>query len=552
MMKRKLRKLEPDLRIWLFVPLVLSVLACVHLLDVRAGVLESGDTWQVSRYLVLVELGMAAVFGAGWMLFWRKCRLETVFLGAALVFGALYLYILPPLSAPDEARHYISAYQLSNRIMGLPATGEDGKVPIREEDWFAEDSCRDFEPYMTADGMLATDEDGADGAKVIGQVLTAETYRLIHEKGLAWEEPRGGGNGTVLSNHIPVVTTPVAYLAPALGITLARVMGLNCTGLLFMGCFCNLLLFAGVTYLAMRRLPFGKEALFGVALLPMVIQLSASYSYDSFVMAGVFYFTAYCLYLAYEAERVRSADILVLAAVMAAVGPCKMIYTVFMGLCLLIPVRKFQGWGKWLVSAGCVLAAWGLAMFLINSQTVSAYTAGGENYIDWAEEAGYSLGTLLHQPIRCAQLFFNTVVWQSEYWHMTMVGAYLGNIDLVLDVPYLVVALFTLALIGLALRKPGETMVLTGGKRLWVWFLCLLCAGAAMLSMLLSWTPLSSRIICGVQGRYFLPFLPVFLMSVKNDLVVLTKNRNRRLLYLMCGANAYVVMRIYSIVCMRL
>ena len=458
---RNQRKWEPDLRIWLLQPVVLVILACVHLLDVRAGVLESGDTWQISRYLVLAVLGIGSAVGAGYLLFRRRCRLETVFVWTALMFGVLYLYILPPLSAPDEARHYISAYQMSNRIMGLPATAEDGKVPVREEDWFAEDCCLDFEPYVTESGALATDEDGADGAKILGQVLTAETYSLIHEKGMAWEEPRLAhgrageqdivyGNGTALSNHHPVVTTPLAYLMPALGITLARLIGLNCTGLLYMGCLFNLLMFTGVTYLAMRRMPFGKEVLFGVTLLPMVIQLSASFSYDIFIMAGIFYFTAHCLYLAYEAEWVRPVDILILALVMAVVGPCKMIYTVFMGLCLLIPVRKFHGWGRWAVSAGCVLAVWTAAMILVNSQTVASYAAGTENYIDWAGESGYTLAMLVHQPVRCMQLFFNTVVWQAEYWHMTVIGAYLGNIDTVLDVPYLVILLFTFGLLQLA------------------------------------------------------------------------------------------------------
>lgn len=536
---------------------VLALLAAVHFLDVRAGVWESGDSWQISRYLVLAAVGTMSAAAAGVLLLRNRCRLETVFIISALAFGSLYLYILPPLSAPDEARHYISAYQLSNRLMGLPAVGEDGKVPVREEDWFAEDSCRDFDAYVTADGALATDEEGADGAKVLGQVLTAETYRLLHEKGTAWEEPRRAadgsyGNGTALSNHHPVVTTPLAYLMPALGITLARLIGLNCTGLLYFGCLFNLILFTAATYLSLRRLPFGREVLFGVTLLPMVIQLSASFSYDTFIMAGIFYFTAHCLYLAYEAERVRPMDILILALVMAAVGPCKMVYTVFMGLCLLIPARKFGTWGKWLLSAVCVLGAWGAAMALINGQTVASYAAETENYIDWAGEAGYSFAMLVHQPVRCLQLFFNTVIWQAEYWHMTVIGAYLGNIDTVLDVPYVLVVFFTVGLLGLALRKPGDSLVLVGGRRLWIWFLCLLCAGTVMFSMLLAWTPVSSRIICGVQGRYFLPFLPILLMTWKNDMVVLTDNHDRSLLYLMCCANVYIVFRIFSIVCMRL
>ena len=133
-----------------------------------------------------------------------------------------------------------------------------------------------------------------------------------------------------------------------------------------------------------------------------------------------------------------------------------------------------------------------------------------------------------------------------------MIGAYLGNLDPVLDVPYILVVALTGCLLCLAFRKPGEQLVLTGGKRLWIWMLCFGCVTATMFSMLLAWTPVGSQVISGVQGRYFLPFLPVFLMSLKNDRIVLTGDGNRGILYAMCCVNVYVVLRIYSVVSMRL
>ncbi len=146
----------------------------------------------------------------------------------------------------------------------------------------------------------------------------------------------------------------------------------------------------------------------------------------------------------------------------------------------------------------------------------------------------------------------NTIIWQSQQYHLTMVGAYLGNLDPVLDVPYLLVMLFTACLLLLCFRKPGEQLLLSGIRRYWIWFLCLSCAGAALLSMFLAWTPIGAKVISGVQGRYFLPFLPVLLMSLKNDVLVLTKERNHRILYLMCCANVYAVLRLYGIVSMRI
>lgn len=354
------------------------------------------------------------------------------------------------------------------------------------------------------------------------------------------------------SMYPPVTTTPVAYGPQALGMALVRAMDWGTLPLLYLGRLCNLVFFVFMTWLAMKRLPFGKEVLFGTALLPMTLHLSSSFSYDVMIMGCMFYFTAVCLDLAYKKERVEWKDVAVLALVMAAAGPCKMVYAVMMGLCLLIPVKKFGGWGRWFISAACVAGAWAGAMYLVNSQVIVSYATETESYVQWAGESGYSLSLLIHQPVRLIKIFYQTLLWQAQHYHLTMIGAYLGNLDPVLDVPYVLMVLFTLCLLALALRKPGESLVLTGGKRLWVFAVCAGCAAAVMLSMLIAWTPLSSRVINGVQGRYFLPFLPVLLLALKNDWVVLTKERNRSILYLMCCLNGYELLRLYAIVSIRL
>ena len=79
----------------------------------------------------------------------------------------------------------------------------------------------------------------------------------------------------------------------------------------------------------------------------MTLHLAASFSYDVMIIALSGYFSAVCLDLAYKAEHVEVRDVAVLALVMAVMGPCKMVYGVIAGFCLLIPVRKFGGWGKW-------------------------------------------------------------------------------------------------------------------------------------------------------------------------------------------------------------
>ncbi|MCI8837648.1 MAG: DUF2142 domain-containing protein [Hungatella sp.] len=529
-----------------------------HLLDVRAGAAGSGDWWLVGWYLGLFAAVVVFVVAIG-RLFWSDRRLESLYLLAGTILGIFYLLVLPPLSAPDEISHYMGAYQLSSRILGQVSNAVTGHVLVRPQDIWLEDVEDCWEYEESEDGYVQPVAETTADSGFLGETLMEETYKTIRKQGilgrrypLTAKDQEELTQSLILSPYPPVITTPVAYIPQALGISLARLFHMNTIMVVYLGRLFNLLFFVGMTFLAMKRLPFGKEVLFGVALLPMTLHLSASFSYDVMILGCMFYLTAVCLDLAYEKERVRIKDVAVMAVLMAAAGPCKLIYGVLMGLCLLIPVRKFGGWKPWWAAAACVFAAWGLSMMLVNGQTIVSYATETESVVPWAEEAGYSLTLLLHRPLQAVRMFYQTLLWQADYYHMTMIGAYLGNLDTVLDVPYFVVVMFTAGLVCLAVKKPGERQVMSVGNRVWVAVLCGLCAFAAMASMLIAWTPLSSQVINGVQGRYFLPFLPVLLMAFKNDLIVLTKNGNRSILYLMCCANGYVVLRLFSVVSMRL
>ncbi len=543
---------------WLWLAAVVAAFGVWHFLDVRAGALESRDTWLMTGYLCLGAMVIFCLWAIGWFL-WRPghkggISLERIYLVMGLSFGILYMLVLPPLSAPDELRHYVTAYQLSSCFLGQPSNSASGHVLVRAEDMWLEDVGGCYEYEAGEDGYLRVKPQTAENTWVLGATLTEDTYRTIRQQGFSGRiYPEGTDADTLMvSIHSPVVTTPAGFVPQAFGMALARLLGLNTLGLLYLGRLFNLLFFVGMTFLAIRRIPFGGEVMVGTALLPMTLHLSASLSYDVMIMGCLFYFTAVCLDLAYEKEQVEKRDVAVLMILMAAAGPCKMIYGVFMGLCLLIPVKKFGGWKGWVLSAAAVLGAWGIAMAAVNTRTILSYATETESYVAWAEEPGYSLFYLIHHPIRLIQMFYQTIVWQAEHYHLTMIGAYLGNLDQILNVPYVVVVFFTVCLLCLAMKKPGEMLRMSGKDRVWVSVLCAACTAAAMLSMLIAWTAMSSQVIEGVQGRYFLPFLPVLLMAFKNDTIILTKNGNRSILYLMCCANGYVLLRLYSVVSMRL
>lgn len=356
----------------------------------------------------------------------------------------------------------------------------------------------------------------------------------------------------VSSVQKPVNTTPAAYLAPALGITLGRLLHVNCVIVAFLARLFNLLFFAAMVCFSIRVLPFGKQILWGVSLLPMTLHLAASCSYDTFLMGTCFLFGSYALYLAYAKPMVQKRDIAVLAVLAAAFGPCKMVYAVVLGMALLIPVKKFGDWKNWALSAGTVLLAFALAMIAVNSGTIATYASGSDTYVAWAGEEGFSIPLLLHNPVLCFRMLYESLANLGDEWTLQMFGSVLGNLDPVLSVPFVVLLFMAGCLTALGIRKAGEALYLGGKQKAWIVFLAAVCLIGLMTAMLVAWTPMSSPVIEGVQGRYLLPVLPFVFMTLKSDRLVRVAGSDETLIFYMCALDCYTVFRLFSIVSMRL
>lgn len=511
-------------------------------LDVSSVVLKTGDTFLSGIYLVLLLL-LAGILLVSRTVIRKSGRYpEKAFFLTGLLLGLIFMLIMPGLSAPDEGCHYITAYSLSSEIMGKAASDPkgSGRVPVRAKDYPLED--------LKEAGVSGTTPEGTE-RQALGAPVKEESYRIIRD----WDRLYAGRNGTVLSFEPPVRTAKLVYLPQALGFTLARALNLNALWLLFFGKFLNLLAYLALTAFAIRLTPFGKELFFATGLLPMVLHLTASLSYDTMILGVVFLLTAVILRLAYQAERVVVKDMILLCILIAFIGPCKMVYSPIILLFLLIPQKKFgYGWKKLL----CFLAfaaALAVSMFAVNASVISSYaSAAPETATVQIGKQGYSVIELLHRPVFIVQLLYRTFLTQAGIFCLGMAGSWLGNMDPVMGAPVFVSVTMLVLLPVLSLKKPGEIQKMSGIDRVWsgliVLAVVLLTAGA----MLVAWTTRESNTIEGIQGRYLLPVLPLLLMLLKNDRIVLTADRTREILFSMVCLDAYVAVQLYATACLRL
>jgi len=545
------------------------VVAYIQSLYVNLGVSHTSDYFLKKSYIILSVAALLLILVSGIYLNITKFSIVKIYPVVMLIFGLGYMYVFPAMSAPDEIAHFISAYKISNKMLGKQATVKDGHVIIRAQDLWIEDVDGEytFDKGKSEEEKVLIPEEGSHG-KIISSKLEETSYKVFYGKGDSRNNNTyisfsGQNYEKAQSLHAPVNTIPSVYFLPATGITVARIMGLNSIYLVLFGRMANLILFILFGTLGIYFMPKFKEFIFLVSLLPTTIELAASYSYDAVMISSMIFFVSYVFFLAHEKKEFDIKDLVIVSLIAGLVLPCKMVYFPMLLMLFSIPLYKFKFRGKvdgkikkeniafFLTSAVVVLLSWVFAMYLVNRSTVVGYSTSNTSSLEWAGEESYTIGYLLHNKLKAVKLFYNTLLLQLEYYHKTMFGAYLGHADDVVGIPYIG---FLVLNIGIIFSVFGETKekqllvkerVLTGISIFFVIFLVLL-------SMLIAWTPISSEFIEGVSGRYFIPVLLPLLMICRNNKIAIKDETKRNIIFLFILINAISLLKIFSTVCIRL
>lgn len=545
------------------------VVAYIQSLYVKLGVSHTSDYFLIKSYIILSVAALTLILVSGIYLNLTKFSIVKIYPIVMLIFGLGYMYVFPAMSAPDEIAHFISAYKISNKMLGKQATVKDGHVIIRAQDLWIEDVDGEytFDKGKSEEEKVLIPEEGSHG-KIISSKLEETSYKVFYGKGDSRNNNTyisfsGQNYEKAQSLHAPVNTIPSVYFLPATGITVARIMGLNSIYLVLFGRMANLILFILFGTLGIYFLPKFKEFIFLVSLLPTTIELAASYSYDAVMISSMIFFVSYVFFLAHEKKEFDIKDLVIVSLIAGLVLPCKMVYFPMLLMLFSIPLYKFKFRGKvdgkikkeniafFLASAVVVLLSWVFAMYLVNRSTVVGYSTSNTSSLEWAGEESYTIGYLLHNKLKAVKLFYNTLLLQLEYYHKTMFGAYLGHADDVVGIPYIGFLVLNIGMIFSVFGEAKEKQllvkerVLTGISIFFVIFLVLL-------SMLIAWTPISSEFIEGVSGRYFIPVLLPLLMICRNNKIAIKDETKRNIIFLFILINAISLLKIFSTVCIRL
>ncbi len=464
---------------------------------------------------VLLAVMLLLCFGATWK---RECKEETLFLCIALPLGVAFLCLLSVNPVHDGATHLAKVYQYSNMLLGWD-----------EDAW-----ARIGYVYLTADEKECFDS------------LYQENFLINEQAQISWEIYKDFGNNAtstqMLKSHEYRETGTSSvweYFPGILGMSLGRLWGGSARANLLLTKIFFFLFYIAACYYAIRTTPRLKIGIAFTALLPMALYQATGITYDSVVIAVMMMIIA--LWLKAREYTLLKREWFYLIALAYIIGCCKGgFYAIVLFLFSLVPRVYVGGKRKKAFLIICMLGVSFWAVMTTSFRVYLPYIQGmlgiqeGEAVLQEAAQRvittdsqavvevipeqdiiSYGIMYLVREPLQCAKLIFHTICDRMDYYIGSLIGYRMAWSDRM--TPWYIIVVFYILL---CMGMWGSSEKRQGGMQSKERIICAILVGGIVMAfhiLMLIETPLGAKVINGVQGRYFIAWVPVMMLALRTN-----------------------------------
>ncbi len=442
--------------------------------------------WGMTVVIMLVYISIMLL-----VIKWKAKGIEYKYALMVVCIGTIYMFLLPPMSTPDEQYHFMCANKVANILTSTSTEGGN-------YGW-------------------ARKEDIAS-MKVIKNVRAINYYNFYcNDSGIDNSE-----KNSILKYALPLEPDAgPAYWAPGLTVAICRFLQCDGRVLILLGAWTNLLFYSVIIFYAIRIIPFGKNTLGIISLIPMMISTLASYSYDVFQMAMTCIFFAISMkYIYADNYKITKKEWLIYCIVTALFVPIKAIYISFLLLVFAIPSERWNSRKKEYVSKCGIFVFTILVMVTTKLDTM-------HNKIEIFEtnNLGVQQNSLKLKEI--GHMWANTVVTNASFYVKSMFGSLLSWLNIPISDGIIIG--FAVVLIIAALMEKSTIEITC---RQYIYYRIVLITGLLAMLFLATilWTERETGILIGIQGRYFIPYL-LFVPFVIKGVIKNKEDVSNKLIY---------------------
>lgn len=295
------------------------------------------------------------------------------------------------------------------------------------------------------------------------------------------------------------------YLPQAIGIFIAKLLDLNVIWMLWLGRIGNLICYAALISLAIRKTPVLKMPMLAVACIPIAIYQSASVSIDSMIIGLGILAVSYFIYMIKADEKsIELKDVAIFTAICLLLGLCKLTYLAFIFLLLFVPRKNFNF--KRVVpislSSISIVALVGVLWSRYSTPTLMHSWRSKLNWVNSADQISY----LIHNPMFAwkfvSQIFTTDLAWMV-YGIFNFFSA--GSKYHYANTYYLIFVMLFVFLFAVLLLYP-ENNKFTKKARLGSLLVLLIVYVGTCFVQLLTWSSVG-YVQLGINTRYFVPLI---------------------------------------------
>jgi uncharacterized membrane protein len=415
---------------------------------------------------------------------WQAHTTESAFAILAIVFGLLFVLIVPPTQAADEKTHFHRAYEISQ-----------GHILSKSQDQgYGDYMPRDV--YNTSEQLFANIPSHYD-----------RTFNYAQVKHLLKQKINFNDKVFV---HLEgsTVYSPIPYLPQVVAIEFSKIVWPSTVLMYYLGRLANLAVWILLVYIAIRIWPSNKWPIFVLALTPMSLSQAATNSPDALGNALAFLTISAAIYFANKRRKIGKSEITFLLLGIVLLSLSKPVFFILAALGLLFSPKQLGGIKKYVLFMTGLTLSGLIATGLWNSQ-VKAYGAGITHYyyptinIDEKAQIVHILTHPFYFIFTLGRTYLSSL---GDIVSTSFIGK-LGWIDTALPV-WVIVLTFILIVLAIINRDPSEKRF---NKKTRYVALATFLFGFLATSVILYITisSVGDSLINNVQGRYFIAFTPL-------------------------------------------
>ena len=399
---------------------------------------------------------------------------EKIFIYIVIVCVICIICLNPPMMTPDEVNHFYRAYSLS-----------EGKL-------WAENIDGVWGNYLPEN---INPDVGVWGQSTVNIDIFRDMFfdTMSEERAFVYQ-----GN--------TLVYFPTSYLPQAIGIFMARIINMSIYWIIFFGRLANCFVYTLLCHYAIKIIkPRYESIMVFLTLLPIGFYEGCSLSTDAIIISASFLFCA----LALRKERYKNnkkMDIL-----MYILG-----FVVVLGKFTYLPIMFLPWFGnlhdKKKVKANIIydilliaaITAWNL-FIMLTVENIGVH----DTSIAPIEQVKF----ILTNVFEYAAILLSNIIKKLPVYYVHLFC--LGWLD---HLMYALVFTYPFIILFFCFVKTEDTDLFEQnkkGKLFYIFMLILATVALVHTALYITWTPVGSGEILGVQGRYLIPAMPMLMILIK-------------------------------------